>query len=145
MPNPKSKISTSSLLARLPSSNGPRKCVLSEFHATASNLMFSPTFIVGSTELWSILKIIPGRILCGRAPSRTLIPFTGMLKRPRKAAWSLIFTSLWDSFRSQIPFLTIFDPSSVAQMIRSLIDTQRHLGWLPDCRMSLCKGKTLSN
>ena len=25
-------------------------------------------------------------------------------------------------------------------MIRSLIDTQRHLGWLPDCRMSLCKG-----
>lgn len=27
-------------------------------------------------------------------------------------------------------------------MIRSLIDTQRHLGWLPDCRMSLCKGFT---
>lgn len=25
-------------------------------------------------------------------------------------------------------------------MIRSLIDTKRHLGWLPDCRMSLCKG-----
>ena len=25
-------------------------------------------------------------------------------------------------------------------MVRSLIDTQRHLGWLPDCRMSLCKG-----
>ncbi|KAJ5091805.1 Alpha-1,2-mannosidase [Penicillium alfredii] len=52
------------------------------------------------------------------------------------------FYCLWDSFRSQIPFLTIFDPSSVAQMIRSLIDTQRHLGWLPDCRMSLCKGYT---
>ncbi|KAJ6112890.1 Alpha-1-2-mannosidase [Penicillium capsulatum] len=52
------------------------------------------------------------------------------------------FYCLWDSFRSQIPFLTIFDPSSVAQMIRSLIDTQRHLGWLPDCRMSLCKGFT---
>lgn len=29
-------------------------------------------------------------------------------------------------------------------MIRSLIDTQRHLGWLPDCRMSLCKGTPLS-
>lgn len=27
-------------------------------------------------------------------------------------------------------------------MVRSLIDTQRHLGWLPDCRMSLCKGYT---
>lgn len=48
--------------------------------------------------------------------------------------------SLWDSFRSQLPFLTIFDPKSVARMISSLIDTQRHLGWLPDCRMSLCKG-----
>ncbi|KAJ5767132.1 Alpha-1-2-mannosidase [Penicillium nucicola] len=47
---------------------------------------------------------------------------------------------LWDSFRSQIPFLTIFDPNAVIKMVRSLIDTQRHLGWLPDCRMSLCKG-----
>ncbi|KAJ5098796.1 Alpha-1-2-mannosidase [Penicillium argentinense] len=52
------------------------------------------------------------------------------------------FYCLWDSFRSQIPFLTIFDPYSVTQMIRSLIDTQRNLGWLPDCRMSLCKGFT---
>ncbi|KAE8144342.1 glycosyl hydrolase family 92-domain-containing protein [Aspergillus avenaceus] len=52
------------------------------------------------------------------------------------------FYCLWDSFRSQLPFLTIFDPSALARMIRSLIDTQRHLGWLPDCRMSLCKGFT---
>jgi hypothetical protein len=27
-------------------------------------------------------------------------------------------------------------------MVRSLIDTYRHLGWLPDCRMSLNKGYT---
>ncbi|OOO09152.1 glycosyl hydrolase 92 [Aspergillus oryzae] len=52
------------------------------------------------------------------------------------------FYCLWDSFRSQLPFLTIFDPASLARMIRSLIDTQKHLGWLPDCRMSLCKGYT---
>ncbi|KAL4905945.1 hypothetical protein BDW74DRAFT_167579 [Aspergillus multicolor] len=52
------------------------------------------------------------------------------------------FYCLWDSFRSQIPFLTIVDPPAVTRMIRSLIDTQRHLGWLPDCRMSLCKGYT---
>ncbi|RAL10469.1 glycoside hydrolase family 92 protein [Aspergillus homomorphus CBS 101889] len=52
------------------------------------------------------------------------------------------FYCLWDSFRSQLPFLTIFDPASVSRMVRSLIDTQRHLGWLPDCRMSLCKGYT---
>ncbi|RLL93194.1 hypothetical protein CFD26_101992 [Aspergillus turcosus] len=52
------------------------------------------------------------------------------------------FYCLWDSFRSQLPFLTIFDPASLTRMIRSLIDTQKHLGWLPDCRMSLCKGFT---
>ncbi|CEN62337.1 Putative Alpha-1,2-mannosidase family protein [Aspergillus calidoustus] len=52
------------------------------------------------------------------------------------------FYCLWDSFRSQLPFLTIVDPSAVTQMVRSLVDTQRHLGWLPDCRMSLCKGYT---
>lgn len=27
-------------------------------------------------------------------------------------------------------------------MVRSLIDIYRHEGWLPDCRMSLCKGWT---
>ncbi|OTA98885.1 glycoside hydrolase family 92 protein [Hypoxylon sp. CI-4A] len=52
------------------------------------------------------------------------------------------FYCLWDSFRSQIPFLTILDPDSVTQMIRSLIDTYRYEGWLPDCRMTLSKGYT---
>lgn len=52
------------------------------------------------------------------------------------------FYCLWDSFRSQLPFLTILDPASLTQMIRSLIDTYEHEGWLPDCRMSLCKGYT---
>lgn len=51
-------------------------------------------------------------------------------------------TSLWDSFRSQIPFLTIVDPAAVEEVIRSLIDTYAHLGWLPDCRMTLSKGYT---
>lgn len=41
-----------------------------------------------------------------------------------------------------MPFLTILDPASVEKMIRSLIDTYRHVGWLPDCRMSLSKGYT---
>ncbi|KAF2271171.1 glycoside hydrolase family 92 protein [Lojkania enalia] len=52
------------------------------------------------------------------------------------------FYCLWDSFRSQLPFLTILDPTSLTEMIRSLIDTYDHEGWLPDCRMSLCKGFT---
>lgn len=50
--------------------------------------------------------------------------------------------SLWDAFRSQLPFLTIIDPTSLTAMIRSLLDTYVHVGWLPDCRMSHCKGFT---
>ncbi|EGP83142.1 putative mannosidase [Zymoseptoria tritici IPO323] len=49
---------------------------------------------------------------------------------------------IWDSFRSIHPLLTILDPYSQIQMVRSLIDIYRHEGWLPDCRMSLCKGFT---
>ena len=52
------------------------------------------------------------------------------------------FYCIWDLFRSQMPFLTLVDPDAVSEMIRSLIDTYRHQGWLPDCRMSLCKGFT---
>ncbi|KAF4309949.1 putative Alpha-12-mannosidase [Botryosphaeria dothidea] len=52
------------------------------------------------------------------------------------------FYCIWDLFRSQMPFLTIVDPEAVSKMVRSLIDTYRHLGWLPDCRMSLNKGYT---
>lgn len=50
--------------------------------------------------------------------------------------------SIWDLFRSQTPFLIVLDPATVARMVRSLIDTYVHEGWLPDCRMSLCKGYT---
>ncbi|TEA13851.1 putative secreted glycosidase [Colletotrichum sidae] len=63
------------------------------------------------------------------------------LWRSREPYWDS-FYCLWDSFRSQIPFLVIVDPKAVAEMVRSMIDTYVHLGWLPDCRMSLCKGLT---
>lgn len=52
------------------------------------------------------------------------------------------FYCIWDLFRSQLPFLTIADTGTVTQVIRSLISTYEHEGWLPDCRMSLCKGYT---
>lgn len=52
------------------------------------------------------------------------------------------FYCIWDLFRSDFPFLTLVDPSALSQMIRSLLDTYVHLGWLPDCRMQLCKGYT---
>ncbi|KAI1332619.1 glycoside hydrolase family 92 protein [Xylariaceae sp. FL0255] len=49
---------------------------------------------------------------------------------------------IWDSFRSIHQLITLVDPVSQTRMIRSLIDIYRHEGWLPDCRMSLCKGWT---
>ncbi|TVY42464.1 putative secreted glycosidase [Lachnellula occidentalis] len=52
------------------------------------------------------------------------------------------FYCIWDAFRSQLPFLTIVDPITMTSMVRSLLDTYKHVGWLPDCRMSLCKGFT---
>ncbi|KAK5711741.1 hypothetical protein LTR15_012336 [Elasticomyces elasticus] len=49
---------------------------------------------------------------------------------------------IWDSFRSIHSLITIVDPVSQVRMMRSLVDIYRHEGWLPDCRMSLCKGFT---
>lgn len=47
---------------------------------------------------------------------------------------------IWDSFRSIHPLLTILDPHSQTLMVRSLLSIYKHEGYLPDCRMSLCKG-----
>lgn len=47
---------------------------------------------------------------------------------------------IWDSFRSIHQLITLLDPNSQTQMVRSLIDIYRHENFLPDCRMSLCKG-----
>lgn len=52
------------------------------------------------------------------------------------------FYCLWDAFRAQHPFLTVVDPQAQSRMVRSLLDTYKHEGWLPDCRMTLCKGWT---
>jgi putative alpha-1,2-mannosidase len=52
------------------------------------------------------------------------------------------FYCIWDSYRSMHQLLTLMDPHSQTLMIRSLIDIYRHEGYLPDCRMSFCKGFT---
>ncbi|KAL2794889.1 glycosyl hydrolase family 92-domain-containing protein [Aspergillus keveii] len=52
------------------------------------------------------------------------------------------FYCIWDSFRGVHQLLTLVDPLSQSRMIRSLVDIYRQEGWLPDCRMSLCKGWT---
>lgn len=52
------------------------------------------------------------------------------------------FYCLWDSFRSQLPFLTIMDPANLSRMINGMLNIYQNQGYLPDCRMSLCKGYT---
>ncbi|KAL3480777.1 glycosyl hydrolase family 92-domain-containing protein [Aspergillus californicus] len=52
------------------------------------------------------------------------------------------FYCIWDSFRGIHQLLTLVDPISQSRMMRSLVDIYRHEGYLPDCRMSLCKGWT---
>ncbi|RFU24048.1 hypothetical protein B7463_g12286, partial [Scytalidium lignicola] len=52
------------------------------------------------------------------------------------------FYCIWDSFRSQHPFLTLVDPLEETRMVRALVDIYKHEGKLPDCRMSLSKGYT---
>ena len=49
---------------------------------------------------------------------------------------------LWDAFRAAHPLLTVVDPEVQSLMVRSLIDIYRFEDYLPDCRMSLCKGLT---
>ena len=51
------------------------------------------------------------------------------------------FYCIWDSFRSIHPLLTLLDPQSQTLMVRGLLDIYVHAGWLPDCRMSNCKGE----
>jgi predicted alpha-1,2-mannosidase len=50
------------------------------------------------------------------------------------------FYCLWDMWRVQLPFLTVLDPLMMSSIVRSLLDTYKHRGWLPDCMMSTCKG-----
>lgn len=50
---------------------------------------------------------------------------------------------IWDSFRSIHPLITLIDPHSQTQMIRSLLDIYKFEGFLPDCRMSFCKGNSM--
>jgi len=52
------------------------------------------------------------------------------------------FYCIWDMWRVQLPFLTILDPLVMTKIVRSLLDTYQHRGWLPDCMMSTCKGWT---
>jgi predicted alpha-1,2-mannosidase len=52
------------------------------------------------------------------------------------------FYTLWDTFRTLHPLLTLIEPDRQRDMIRSLLDTYRHTGWLPDARIGGANGLT---
>jgi predicted alpha-1,2-mannosidase len=52
------------------------------------------------------------------------------------------FFTLWDTFRSSGPLLTLIAPDRQAQMVRTLVDVYRHDGWLPDGRSGNFNGRT---
>lgn len=52
------------------------------------------------------------------------------------------FPTLWDTFRSTNPLLTLIAEQRERDIVRSLVDTYRHEGWLPDGRMGNYTGRT---
>lgn len=50
------------------------------------------------------------------------------------------FYTLWDTFRSLNPLLTLIEPERERGMVRSLLDTYAHTGWLPDARIAGATG-----
>lgn len=52
------------------------------------------------------------------------------------------FFTVWDTFRSSGPLLTLIAPDRQAQMVRTLVDVYRHDGWLPDGRSGSFTGRT---
>ncbi|WP_420454358.1 GH92 family glycosyl hydrolase [Rubrivirga sp.] len=43
------------------------------------------------------------------------------------------YFALWDTYRAVHPLFTLVRPERQRDMVRSLVDTYRHTGWLPEC------------
>jgi predicted alpha-1,2-mannosidase len=50
------------------------------------------------------------------------------------------FFTIWDTFRTLNPLLTLIQPQRQRDMVRSLLDTYKHTGWLPDARIAGATG-----
>jgi predicted alpha-1,2-mannosidase len=52
------------------------------------------------------------------------------------------YYAVWDTFRTLHPLLTLIQPRRQRDMLRSLVDTFRHTGWMPDARIAGSNGMT---
>ena len=60
----------------------------------------------------------------------------------RKNLRTTISTAIWDTFRTSGPLLTLIAPERQSNIVRALVDIQRHEGWLPDARSGNYTGRT---
>jgi predicted alpha-1,2-mannosidase len=51
------------------------------------------------------------------------------------------FFTVWDTFRTSSPLLDLIAPKREDQIVRSMIDTYKHEGWLPDGRSGNVTGR----
>ena len=51
------------------------------------------------------------------------------------------FYAIWDTFRTSSPLLTLIAPQREADIVRALVDIDRHEGWLPDARSGNFTGR----
>jgi predicted alpha-1,2-mannosidase len=51
------------------------------------------------------------------------------------------FYAIWDTFRTSSPLLTLIAPQRETDIIRALVDIDRHEGWLPDARSGNFTGR----
>jgi predicted alpha-1,2-mannosidase len=52
------------------------------------------------------------------------------------------FYAIWDTFRTHFPLLLLIQPERHRDMVRSLVDTYAHTGWMPDSRIAGANGMT---
>ncbi|MGC1305208.1 MAG: GH92 family glycosyl hydrolase, partial [Caulobacteraceae bacterium] len=52
------------------------------------------------------------------------------------------YYTVWDTFRTTGPLLTLIAPDRARDMVRSLIDIYQHTGWMPDGRSGESNGRT---
>ncbi len=50
------------------------------------------------------------------------------------------FYAIWDTFRTVHPLLTLIQPERQRDIVRSLVDTYKHTGWMADARIAGANG-----
>lgn len=52
------------------------------------------------------------------------------------------FYTLWDTFRSSLPLITLIDPAREVDIVNSMLNIYEHDGYLPEGRSGDCNGRT---